>query len=292
MATAKHRNGVSMKNTLVLLTVSLLSITSLAATSFRQSDMDEDYLITSTLRQALKASYGKVPAVQTDGVGYSIAINNDKLSCNSSKCALQWDTVSATYPQDGAKFKAALYDVLYYWSQNEGKNNPYLQYSVYPQTGATQITIREGFGKNDEVRCSSFTRNGSMKECNFVVSSTLIGVQVELQNVFTQLQSAPSLIEAQKKAVMDSVHTDAFLSPGQLQYGNGTCEVTHTLYSDLLVDSVDATLYFAYKTPVARNGQVISNGVKIHLAGSERQGDITSLYSIEASSYALPHRIR
>jgi hypothetical protein len=111
-----------------------------------------------------------------------------------------------------------------------------------------------------------------------------------VQELYNQLLNAKSVIDEQKTALLKTVSTDAFLPPGQHQYGNGHLEIVHTIYTDLLLDGLSATAYFGYKVPVTNPaGQVISNGIALTLTGSVNSAGKYSVQEIKAKSYALPH---
>jgi hypothetical protein len=279
----------------ILFTVSAISAAApnIPAPTIRTSAMTDDFQIHNTLYSALKGAFGKVPLVQHNDSSYAIVVNNDQLRCTESECNLAWDTSTPNYPSDTAKFDGALYDSLYILAKSGTQEGMYLHFVTYLRTGDVKISVNEENGSGDQVQCSVLNSGTtvSFKVCSLAVSDYAVGRGADLQKLYTQMLGVKSLVDDQKTALINSVHSDLFLPPEDSKNGNGVYEVRHTLYTDLLIDGLTATAYFGYKTPILNDaGQVVSDGIKIQLTGSERGTELMGVQQVQAQSYALATR--
>lgn len=260
-----------------------------ASTPVRTSNLNQDILISQSLYNALKTSVGKIPQITASGSSVVLAANLDQLTCTASSCALNWDTTSATYPQDAGVFSQALYGALGAWATSSaGANDPAVHRFTYPQTGSVEIDVAEGDGSTDEVDCSDII-NGlgdSTIDCSFVVSDYSEGTTADLQALYAKFLAAPSYIQGQTQALLATVSTSQFATPGK----PGRIESLHTLYTDLLDDGYQVTAYYVYVKPIVdSSGTIVSEGITLALMGSEFESSGTaSLGAVQAASYVLP----
>ena len=269
------------------------STVSLASPVYHVSSMTDDPQINSALYRALKEGYKKVAGIQNNGSEYMIQFNNDKLTCSDSGCRLVWDAKSPSSVGDSAKFQEALLDTVMLWAQNGGKDEPSLHFVTFKETGNIQVTISEGGSAADNVDCLILNARSSMptKQCSLNVSETFFGTGSETKAVYQSLINAKSNFDEQKNALLKTLRSDRFLPVDQFRFGNGSYQVIHSVYTDLLIDGLTVSAFYGYKVPLKnRAGQTISNGIELTITGSLLSSAKVTAQEIKAQSYALAHR--
>ena len=254
----------------------------------RTSNLSQDIVISHTLFHALSASAGKVPLIQSQGASVSLISNNDQITCSASGCTLRWDADSPNSAQDAASFHVALYNALSNWALGDGANDPAVHRVVYAQTGSLKITVSDDIFPTDRIECTLLNSAGArgFTQCSLVVSDYLSGVGQELESLYSNLLAAHTLISAQAQALLGTVSTSQFVTPGKPTL----IEAVHTLYTDLLVDGYSVSAYFDYVTPITNAaGQIISDGIEITLGGSlSSLSGAYDLQQVQAQSYVKP----
>jgi hypothetical protein len=233
----------------------------LAAGGIRVSSMNNDLVINQTLFKALMQSAGKVPGITLTGAKVTLKVNQDELTCADQACALSWDTVSSNYSRDMGAFNSALYTALNAWATSGGATDPAVHRVVYPQTGAVEIRVTQSYGSNDEIECSLLS---GYSDCTMIVSDITDGTTPELASLYQTLETAPSLMQEQTQALLATVATARFATPGK----PALIESVHTVYTDMIQDSYVVSGFYAYKTPVVVDGQIVSDGIELSLTGS------------------------
>jgi hypothetical protein len=275
-----------MAKTLTFLLAAILGSSAMAApVPVRVSSMNQDIVINQTLYRALKASVGRVPQITLSGDTVSLVVQKDKLSCTQQGCTLEWDTVSPNYPRDTGEFNGALYTALNAWATADGASDPAVHRVLYPQTGSVQVTVSEAYGSQDEVACSALR---GYTDCTVIVSDISDGTTAELQKLYATLQTAPSLMQEQTKALFATVRTSQYATPGK----PALIESVHTLYTNLLEDGYQVAGYYAYAHPVVVDGQIVSDGIEITLTGAQNsQSGAYATQIAQAQSYVLSRPI-
>jgi hypothetical protein len=219
--------------------------------------------------------------------------STNKGAVTPQSCVLSLDESNRNYSAEAADFQIALYDVLAAYADGAGQSAMGLHAVNYPQTGATEISLREGVGSDDQIVCASFPAAGSTDTitCSIVVSEAAT-MQADSSGktpaqYFASLSSNAGAIRSEVRAILGEVSSifGGFKTPGKAS----SYLAVRTVYSDMNSVALTVSANYAFSEPRKHAGV---DGVTVTLSGAlmPSSGQITAeQVQVQPYTIAVPY---